>query len=141
MEFVCLLIAEATQKKDVKACYECKGAEACRPERLQGTEIRTSAILGAKNLYCYTVRSGNISLWCFHRHLYRTNRNLTHRRVPQLLVVLSDLVNYSTSLSSATPRITCAAMKTCATSTLSVSVQELTSLTEDNAVLWHVCCV
>ena len=44
-----------TPKKDVKACYECKGVDACRPEQLEGSEIRTSALLGAKNLYCYTV--------------------------------------------------------------------------------------
>jgi len=41
-------------KQEVKACYECKGVDACRPERLSGTEIRTSSVLGAKNLYCYT---------------------------------------------------------------------------------------
>jgi len=41
-------------KEEVKACYQCKGVENCRPEKLDGTEIRTSAVLGAKNLYCYT---------------------------------------------------------------------------------------
>lgn len=44
-----------TPKEAVKACYECKDIETCRPERLQGSEIRTSSLLGAKNLYCYTV--------------------------------------------------------------------------------------
>jgi len=43
-----------TQKEEVKACYQCKGADNCRPENLAGAEIRTSAVLGAKNLYCYT---------------------------------------------------------------------------------------
>ncbi|CAF0896508.1 unnamed protein product [Adineta steineri] len=46
---------KATPQKEVKACYECKGYDACRPERLhQGAEIRTSSVLGAKNLYCFT---------------------------------------------------------------------------------------
>ena len=49
------IIAEITEKKEVKACYQCKGADACRPERLDGSEIRTSSLLGASNLYCYTV--------------------------------------------------------------------------------------
>jgi len=44
------------EKKDVKACYECTGLDACRPERLHGGSIRTSAVFGAGNLYCYTVR-------------------------------------------------------------------------------------
>ncbi|CAF0871854.1 unnamed protein product [Adineta steineri] len=43
-----------TPRKEVKACYKCKGAEACRPDKLSGTELRTSGIFGAKNLYCYT---------------------------------------------------------------------------------------
>ena len=45
---------KSTPKQDVKACYECNGVEACRPERLAGSEIRTSSLFGAKNLYCYT---------------------------------------------------------------------------------------
>jgi len=45
---------KVTPKNEVKACYECQGADACRPERLQGSHIRTSAAFGAKNLYCYT---------------------------------------------------------------------------------------
>ncbi|CAF2647316.1 unnamed protein product [Rotaria sp. Silwood2] len=45
---------KVTPKQEVKACYQCKGFDACRPERLEKTEIRTSAIFGAKNLYCYT---------------------------------------------------------------------------------------
>jgi hypothetical protein len=48
-------IAKATPKKEVKACYQCKGADACKPEKLQGSEIRTSGAFGGKNLYCYTV--------------------------------------------------------------------------------------
>jgi len=52
------LLGRITAKGDVKACYECKGVDACRPERLQNSEIRTSSVLGAKNLHCYTV--------CFH---------------------------------------------------------------------------
>jgi hypothetical protein len=47
--------ANATPKEEVKACYQCKGAEACQPSNLAGAEIRTSAVLGAKNLYCFTV--------------------------------------------------------------------------------------
>ncbi|CAF1414980.1 unnamed protein product, partial [Adineta steineri] len=43
-----------TPRKEVKACYKCKGAEACRPDKLSGTELRTSSIFGANNLYCYT---------------------------------------------------------------------------------------
>ncbi|CAF3591152.1 unnamed protein product [Rotaria sordida] len=43
-----------TEKKEVKACYQCKGAENCRPENLEGSEIRTSAAFGSTNLYCYT---------------------------------------------------------------------------------------
>lgn len=45
---------QPTEKKEVKACYQCKGADACRPERLDGSEIRTSGAFGASNLYCYT---------------------------------------------------------------------------------------
>jgi hypothetical protein len=45
---------KVTPQKEVKACYECKGYEACRPGRLQGSEIRTSAAFGTKSLYCYT---------------------------------------------------------------------------------------
>jgi len=45
---------KATPQQEVKACYQCKGVEACRPGRLQGAEIRTSAAFGAKNLYCFT---------------------------------------------------------------------------------------
>jgi hypothetical protein len=57
-------LASVTEKQEVKACYQCKGAEACKPERLPGSEIRTSAVLGAKNLYCYTVcRKKNV----FHK--------------------------------------------------------------------------
>jgi hypothetical protein len=43
-----------TPKQEVKACYQCKGYEACKADKLPGSEIRTSAVLGAKNLYCYT---------------------------------------------------------------------------------------
>lgn len=49
-------LADNTPKQEVKACFQCKGADACRPENLAGAEIRTSAVLGASNLYCYTVR-------------------------------------------------------------------------------------
>jgi len=45
---------QATPKEEVKACYECTGVDACRPERLGSAHVRTSAVLGAKNLYCYT---------------------------------------------------------------------------------------
>ena len=48
-------IAKITTKKEVKACYQCKGQEACKPEKLTGSEIRTSGAFGGKNLYCYTV--------------------------------------------------------------------------------------
>ena len=52
----CLLfLADQGPKQEVKACYQCKGAENCRPERLSAAEIRTSAVLGASNLYCFTV--------------------------------------------------------------------------------------
>ncbi len=44
-----------TPKKEVKACYKCKNAESCKPEKLDGSEIRTSGAFGGKNLYCYTV--------------------------------------------------------------------------------------
>ena len=47
--------AQTTPKQEVKACHQCKGEEACRPERLSGSEIRTSGAFGAKNLYCFTV--------------------------------------------------------------------------------------
>ncbi|CAF0803100.1 unnamed protein product [Adineta ricciae] len=50
----CPPLPNATQKKEVKACYECNGAEACRPQRLGSAEVRTSSIFGASNLYCYT---------------------------------------------------------------------------------------
>ncbi|CAF4044472.1 unnamed protein product [Rotaria sp. Silwood2] len=43
-----------TAKKAVKACYQCKGAEACKAEKLEGSEIRTSGAWGGRNLYCYT---------------------------------------------------------------------------------------
>ncbi|CAF3710705.1 unnamed protein product [Rotaria sp. Silwood1] len=43
-----------TSKKAVKACYQCKGSEACKAEKLEGSEIRTSGAWGGKNLYCYT---------------------------------------------------------------------------------------
>lgn len=46
--------ADAQPKQEVKACYQCNGPEACRPEKLDGTEIRTSGAFGGKNLYCYT---------------------------------------------------------------------------------------
>lgn len=49
------LIAKEEPKQEVKACYQCKGAENCSPDKLDGSEIRTSSALGAKNLYCYTV--------------------------------------------------------------------------------------
>ncbi|CAF1284436.1 unnamed protein product [Adineta steineri] len=45
---------KATTKKEVKACYQCKGAENCKPEKLDGSEIRTSGAFGGKNLYCFT---------------------------------------------------------------------------------------
>lgn len=47
--------AKITEKKEVKACYKCKGAENCTPEKLPGSELRTSGAFGGKNLYCYTV--------------------------------------------------------------------------------------
>jgi hypothetical protein len=50
-----MFIAKPAPKTEVKACYQCEGAYACRPENLKGSEIRTSAAFGAKNLYCYTV--------------------------------------------------------------------------------------
>ncbi|CAF1019519.1 unnamed protein product [Rotaria sp. Silwood1] len=43
-----------TPEREVKACYQCKGEEQCRPQNLEGSEIRTSGAFGAKNLYCYT---------------------------------------------------------------------------------------
>jgi hypothetical protein len=43
-----------TEKHEVKACHECKGVEKCRPENLGSGDIRTSAVLGASNLYCFT---------------------------------------------------------------------------------------
>ncbi|CAF3964432.1 unnamed protein product [Rotaria magnacalcarata] len=46
--------AKISAKKEVKACYQCKGAEGCKPEKLDGSEIRTSGAFGGKNLYCYT---------------------------------------------------------------------------------------
>ena len=57
-----VFLADVGPKQEVKACYECKGVEACRPERLSGAEIRTSAVLGASNLYCYTVSEKNYVL-------------------------------------------------------------------------------
>jgi hypothetical protein len=53
-----------TPQQEVKACYECKGVDACRPGRLQGSEIRTSSAFGSKSLYCYTV-SRKISICSF----------------------------------------------------------------------------
>ncbi len=52
--FSCFL-ASQTEKHEVKACHECKGVEKCRPENLGSGDIRTSAVLGASNLYCFTV--------------------------------------------------------------------------------------
>ena len=49
-------IAKATPKQEVKACYTCKNADSCKPDKLTGSEIRTSGAFGGKNLYCYTVR-------------------------------------------------------------------------------------
>lgn len=48
-------VATITRKAEVKACHTCKGAEACKPEKLTNSEIRTSGAFGGKNLYCYTV--------------------------------------------------------------------------------------
>ncbi|CAF2736557.1 unnamed protein product [Rotaria sp. Silwood2] len=55
MKAPCPPSEKITAEKEVKACYQCKGAENCRPEQLDGSEIRTSGAFGAKNLYCYTV--------------------------------------------------------------------------------------
>ena len=65
IEFLFHFLAKATPKQEVKACYECKGVDACRSGRLSGSSIRTSAVFGAKNLYCYTVSGKNIHFF-FH---------------------------------------------------------------------------
>jgi len=54
MKAPCPPPSKITPKQAVKACYQCKGAENCKPEKLEGSEIRTSGAFGAKNLYCYT---------------------------------------------------------------------------------------
>jgi hypothetical protein len=48
-------LAKVTPKNEVKACFQCKNAESCKPEKLDGSEIRTSGAFGGKNLYCFTV--------------------------------------------------------------------------------------
>ncbi|CAF1221697.1 unnamed protein product [Rotaria magnacalcarata] len=54
MRAPCPPAVKATQKQEVKACHECKGAENCKTEKLDGFNIRTSSAFGASNLYCYT---------------------------------------------------------------------------------------
>ncbi|CAF0793187.1 unnamed protein product [Didymodactylos carnosus] len=43
-----------TEKKEVKACYQCKGAANCETEKLSGSDVRVSAALGGSTLYCYS---------------------------------------------------------------------------------------
>lgn len=108
-------LATDTPKQEVKACYQCKGAEACKPERLPGAEVRTSAVLGAKNLYCYTV-CGKIFINKPILMIYFVyNRNFIQKQVKLLLVVLLDLVNHSINILNAMLNIIYAAMKICAT--------------------------
>ncbi|CAF1329825.1 unnamed protein product [Didymodactylos carnosus] len=49
-----IFIEKVTGKTEVKACYKCKGADNCDPNKLKGQEIRTSGAFGGKNLYCYS---------------------------------------------------------------------------------------
>jgi len=107
----------------VKACHTCKGAEACKPEKLDGSKIRTSGAFGGKNLYCYTVCKRK--LFCvfhlivlfvkYYYSFFLLCRNLIQRQVYLSLVVLLDLVKQSIKISNAMPSIFYVAMKTCAT--------------------------
>ena len=99
-------VAQATPNNEVKACYECKGADACRPERLGGSEIRSSSVFGAKNLYCYMVRRITPNLTSCHwriiiGYLYCMDRNSIRRLAILSLVVLLDFAKHSTNLLSA----------------------------------------
>jgi len=78
-------------KGEVKACYECKGVEACQPQNLPQNQIRTSAVLGASNLYCFT--------------------NLILKQVKLLLVVVSDLVKFLINILNAMLNIIDVVMK------------------------------
>jgi len=99
----------------VKACYQCKGAEACKPENLGGAEIRTSAVLGASNLYCYTVCRIFFPNELSHFRFFVFFRNSILKQVKLLLVVVSDLVKHLINISNAMLNIIYVAMKTCAT--------------------------
>ncbi len=63
-------LAKITAKKEVKACYSCKNADSCKPEKLTGSEIRTSGVFGAKNLYCYTVCKRKLFYLFHHSNLF-----------------------------------------------------------------------
>ncbi len=118
-EFI-MFIAKPTPKKEVKACYQCEGAHACRPEKLEGAEIRTSSAFGAKNLYCYTVCKKIQLSQCFICFMF--DRNSIQRQVSLSLVVVLDLAKLLTKILNAMLSIIYAAMKICATMIQLVSV-------------------
>lgn len=101
-----------TSKKAVKACFVCKGAENCKPEKLDGSEIRTSGAFGGKNLYCYTVWSWKRNLSFCLNNLF-PHRNSIQKQAKLLLVVVLVLVKPLIRISNATQNIIYAAMKTC----------------------------
>ncbi|CAF0856578.1 unnamed protein product, partial [Didymodactylos carnosus] len=47
-------------EQEVKVCYQCKGAQNCKPENLHKQELKTSGAFGGKNLYCYSRFGGKV---------------------------------------------------------------------------------
>ena len=123
--------AQATPKQEVKACYQCKGEDACRPERLSGSEIRTSGAFGAKNLYCFTV-CARVPLCRPYPVRLRLSRNSIPRQAPLLPVVVSDSVKVSTRISNVMPNTICAATRICATLKRLASALNHSTLSQSN---------
>ena len=107
--------AKVEPKSEVKACYECKGVEACRADQLSTGSIRTSAVLGASNLYCYTVCLKKYIESINHFLVFISHRNLILKQVMLSLVVVSDLVKSSINILNAMLNTIYVAMKTCVT--------------------------
>ena len=115
--------AKVTPKQEVKACYKCKGAENCKPEKLDGSEIRTSGAFGGKNLYCYTVSIWKLQSLSWGLSLiFPRLRNSTQRLDLLSLVVVLVSASHWIKISNATLNITYAVTRICATSKLLVSV-------------------
>jgi hypothetical protein len=118
-------VAEPTPKKEVKACFQCKGADACQPDKLDGSEIRTSGAFGGSNLYCYTVRQRQC-LFSHHLSMFIFNRNSILRQALLLLVAVSALVNHWIRILNVMLSTIFAVMKIYATSKQLVSVRNKT---------------